>query len=82
MRMNRLTAWSAVLLLSLTLAACGGGSSSTSQPSGSAAQTESGTAAQDPEALAADSLAHTLGGTLTRFDTLQANPPPEPVWLR
>ena len=55
MRMNRLTAWSTMLLLSLTLAACGGGSSSsTPQPSGSAAQTESGTGAQDPEALAAE----------------------------
>ena len=34
------------------------------------------------DSLAADSLAHTLGGTLTRFDTLRANPPPEPVQLR
>ncbi|MFO7313832.1 nitrous oxide reductase accessory protein NosL [Rhodothermus marinus] len=34
------------------------------------------------DSLAADSLAHTLGGTLTRFDTLRANPPLEPVRLR
>ncbi|WP_397547958.1 nitrous oxide reductase accessory protein NosL [Rhodothermus marinus] len=34
------------------------------------------------DSLAADSLAHTLGGTFTRFDTLRANPPPEPARLR
>ena len=53
--LNRVTTWSVLLLLSLSLAACGGGSSnSASQPSGAAAQSESGTVAQDPEALAAE----------------------------
>ncbi len=55
MYLKRLTSWSLLLLLSLTLTACGGrDSGSTSQPSGATKQMESGATAQDPEALAAE----------------------------
>ncbi|SHK10213.1 cytochrome c [Rhodothermus profundi] len=54
MHLNRVTTWSTILLLTLTLAACGGRSGTEAESAAPTANAERPAASQDPEALAAE----------------------------